>query len=242
MPTSAYFNNFGSSQEQNLIEDLIVESIKIYGHDVLYLPRRELANDKIYGEDVGSYYNAYYLVEMYIKNIDSFDGEGTLFTKFNLDIKDQITFTISKRSFSDEIGVNEATLRPNEGDLIYLPLNQKIFQIRYVENKAIFYQLGALQTFDLTCELFEYSGEVLDTGVPEIDAMQANYSPALSNESILTEEFNYYYLLDEDGYKLVMEEFDLETQGFQSDNQEFQIEGNTFIDFTEIDPFSEGRI
>jgi len=241
MPTSFFFNNFNSSQEQLLIENLVVESIKIYGHDVFYLPRKLHAVDNIYGEDASSIYNAYYMVEMYIKNIEGFEGEGDFLSKFNLEIRDRITFTISRRTFSSEIGTTEGMIRPLEGDLIYFPLNQKIFQVKFVEHEAIFYQLGALQTYDLVCELFEYSGETIDTGVPEIDAVQANFSPAMSSFAILTEDKNYYYITDEDGYKLVNESFDQNITDPISDNDEFETEADTFIDFSENDPFSEGN-
>lgn len=242
MPTNFYFNNFSNSQEQLLVEDLIVESIKIYGLDMFYLPRRFHSKDDIYGEDASSKYNMYYPIEMYIKNVEGFEGEGDFLSKFNLEIRDRVTFTVARRIFSQEVGTNEAMTRPLEGDLIYFPLNNKIFQIKFVEHEAIFYQLGALQTFDLICELFEYSGETLDTGIPEIDAIQANYSPALTSFGILTEDANYYTLLDEDGYKLVNDSYDLETIDPTSDNEELEIEGDSFIDFSEIDPFSEGRI
>lgn len=241
MPTNFFFNNFNSSQEQYLIENLVVESIKIYGHDVLYLPRRLHAVDNIYGEDASSIYNKYYLVEMYIKNIEGFEGEGDFLSKFNLEIRDRITFTISRRTFGNEIASYEGMSRPLEGDLIYFPLNQKIFQVKFVEHEAIFYQLGALQTYDLVCELFEYSGETIDTGVPEIDAVQANFSPAMTSFSLLTEDQNYYYITDEDGYKLVNESFDQNITDPISDNDELETEADTFIDFSEKDPFSEGN-
>ncbi len=242
MPTNFFFNNFNSSQEQNLIENLIVESIKIYGQDMIYLPRRYGAYNNIYGEDASSFFNANYLVEFYIKNVDGFEGDGDFLSKFNLEIRDRVTLTIARRTWWDEIGVSEGRERPQEGDLIYFPLNKKIFQIKFVEHEAIFYQLGALQTYDLICELYEYSGETLDTGIPEIDAMQKTYSTALTSFSLLTEEFNYYYLTDEDGYKLVNESYDLEEIDSISDNSELETEGDGFIDFSVVDPFSEGNI
>lgn len=242
MPTNVFFNNFESSQEQLLIENLIVESIKIYGQDMLYLPRRFRAKDNVYGQDASSFFNSYYLVEFYIKNVEGFEGEGDFLSKFNIEIRDRVTLTIARRTWYDEVGVNEGKSRPQEGDLIYFPLNQKIFQVKFVEHEAIFYQLGALQTFDLVCELFEYSGETLNTGVPEIDRYQQLYSPALTSFSLLTEDFNYYYLTDEDGFKLVNESYDLEEIDSTSDNEEIELEADGFIDFSEIDPFSEGRI
>jgi hypothetical protein len=242
MPTSVYFNNFGASQEQLLIENLIVESIRIYGHDVFYLPRVIEARNEIFGEDASSKYERNYMVEMYIKNVDGFEGDGSFFSKFNIEIRDQVTFTVSRRAFAEEVQTAEAQPRPNEGDLIYFPLNQKVFQVKYVNNNAIFYQLGALQVWDLVCEVYEYSGETLNTGIPEIDRIQIDYSPATTGSGFITEEYNFYYLTDEDGFKFVNESFDLENTEFVSDNAELELEGDDIIDFSEIDPFSEGKI
>lgn len=242
MPTNVFFNNFASSQEQQLIENLIIESIRIYGHDLYFMPRTIESKDNIYGEDASSRYDRAFMIEMYIKNVDGFEGDGSFLSKFNIEIRDQVTFSVARRVFADEIGTAEQLSRPREGDLIYLPLNSKIFQVRYVKNDAIFYQLGALQTWDITCELFEYSGEILNTSIPEVDSIQVYYSPAVTGHGYITEEFNYYYLTDEDGFKFVNESFDLEDQSFVSDNAELELEGDDIIDFSEIDPFSEGKI
>lgn len=226
--------------EQQLIENLVVESIKIYGHDIFYLPRRLVAKDDIYGEDHSSKYDKSYMVEMYIKNVEGFEGEGDFLSKFNLEIRDRITFTVSRRSFDTEVGVYEAMSRPMEGDLIYFPLNEKVFQVKFVEHEAIFYQMGALQTFDIVCELFEYSNEILNTSISVIDDMQTSYSTAIL-ETTITED-GLYDMLDESGYRLVNENYNLEAIDPSSDNEELEIEGDSFIDFSEIDPFSEGRI
>ena len=242
MATNFYFNNFSNSQEQILIEDLIWESIRIYGQDCFYLPRIINSKDEIYGQDSTSYFSRYYTIELYIKNIDKFDGDGDLFNKFALDIADRVTFTISRRTFDQEVAAGEAIDRPREGDLIYLPLNRKIFQIKFVEHEAIFYQMGSLQTFDLECELFDYSGEMLNTGIPDVDSIQLSYNVSLTNDAYITEEFNYYSILDEDGFKLVNESYNLENIDTSSDNYELELEADGFIDFSEIDPFSEGNI
>lgn len=243
MATSVFFNNFGSSQEQFLIENLIIESIKIYGHDVYYLPRTNVNRDTIYEEATLSKFNTAYFIDMYIKNIDGFDGDGDFISKFGLEIRDRVTFTLSRRVFADEIGTVTEYVRPREGDLIYFPLNKKVFEIKFVEHEAIFYQLGALQTYDLVCELFEYSSEEFNTGIADIDelfvgtvASGTNYSIALSNFAIQTEDSNPYSLLAEDGYMLVDEQY--ATAG---DNEEIESEADEFIDFSTLDPFSEGE-
>ena len=236
--TSFYFNNFGASQEQLLIENLVVESIRMYGHDLYYLPRTRLGDDKIYGEESFSEFNSQYFVEMYIKNVEGFAGQGDFLSKFNLEIRDQVTFTVARRTFNEEVGAYTAFVRPREGDLIYFPLNNKIFEIKFVEHEAIFYQLGALQTFDLTCELFEYSNEVLNTGIPLVDDIQKVLTFNLSDFAITTE--TGLAIADEDMNDLVLESFSIDTQDPISDNTELETEGDTILDFSEIDPFSEG--
>ncbi|NDB56559.1 hypothetical protein EB169_12130, partial [archaeon] len=146
MATNFFFNNFTSSAEQDLISDLVLESIKIYGLDVYYIPKREINKDTLYREDSLVEYNTSYLIDMYVKNVEGFEGEGDFLSKFNIEIRDQITFTVSKRNFESEIIRYETgILRPQEGDLIFFPLNNKVFQIKFVEHEAVFYQIGSLQ-------------------------------------------------------------------------------------------------
>ncbi|NDC96167.1 hypothetical protein EB077_12740 [bacterium] len=238
MATNFFFNNFSSSQEQNLIEDLVIESIKVYGIDVYYIPKRENKKDKIYGEDSLVEYNTNYLIDMYIKNVDGFGGDGDFLSKFNIEIRDQITFTLARRTFDLEIGAIEAFKRPQEGDLIFFPLNKKLFQIKFVEHEPVFYQMGSLQMYDLKCELFEYSDEVLNTGIADIDNIMFKYSSSLNIFAVLTEDG--FELTDENGYTVVNEGFDLEVQDILSDNQDIEREADAILDFTEADPFSEG--
>lgn len=180
MATNFYFNNFTNSQEQLLIENLIIESIKIYGHDLYYLPRTTVAKDTLYQQDDLSSFNAAYLVEMYVKNVEGFGGEGDLFSRFGVEIRDQVTFVVSQRVFEEEIQNQTSLIRPREGDLIFLPLNNKVFQIKFVEHEAVFYQMGSLQTYELTCELYEYSGERLNTGIDIIDNIARDNAPSRS--------------------------------------------------------------
>ena len=172
MPTNTYFRNFDARNEQELLHSLVTESIQIYGHDVNYIPRTLVNEDTILGEDSISEYKDAYSIEMYIKSVDGFEGEGDLVSKFGLEIRDQIVFSVARRAFEGlDIGV-----RPKEGDLIYFPLTEKIFQIMFVEHETPFYQTGALPTFDLTCELFTYSDEKIDTGVEEVDVIEQKQS------------------------------------------------------------------
>jgi len=219
--TNFFFNNFQSSMEQNLIEDLVVESIKIYGIELYYLPKRIVARDTIFREEELATYNVAYPIEMYIKNVDGFEGEGDFMSKFGLEIRDRITFTVSRRSFSAEILTKESGMvRPLEGDLIWFPLTRKMYKIMFVEHEAIFYQLGSLQTWDLTCELFEFNNETFDTNVPDIDLIYAeldvDINTAIATSVTLTD--------------------------VQAQNETFEADGQSgILDFSEMDPFSEGN-
>jgi hypothetical protein len=240
MATNFYFNNFQNSQEQLLLESLIIESIKIYGEDMFYLPRTLNNKDEVYGTDDNSSYDEAILVELYIKNVDGFGGDGSFMSKFGLEIRDQVTLTIAKRVFEDEIGIARDFIRPREGDCIYFPLNRKIFQIKYVDNKPIYYPLGALQMFDLTCELFEYSGEQFNTGIPEIDDIQDKLSLNIYDYGVLTED--NFMLATEDGDYIVMETFNMNTIDPNADNDFIENEASQFLDFSERDPFSENGV
>lgn len=238
MATNFFFNNFQNSQEQILIEDLIVESIKIYGLDMYFIPRNPINIDPIYGEDPLREYIHAIPLEMYVKNIEGFAGEGDFLSKFNIQIRDQVTFTIARRSFANEIGTLELIERPREGDLIFLPLNRKIFEIKFVEHEAIFYQMGALQTYDLKCELFEYNNEYFDTGIYDVDRLMTNFSLGLDTSSILLE--NGLELVDEDLYGVILESYDINNVDVTAENDVIEQEADSIIDFTELDPFSEG--
>ena len=162
--------------EQELIEDLVIESIRIYGIDTWYIPRIIGARDELLNEDEWSTFEDAYSVEMYVKNVEGFEGEGDFLSKFGLQIRDSMTLTVAMRSFEFEVGTHTEQTRPNEGDLIYMPLNQKFFKVMHVEHESIFYQMGGLQTYDLRCELFEYSNETFNTGHDFIDDYFEQYS------------------------------------------------------------------
>ena len=171
MAKNVYFSG-GTTSEQRLYEDLIIESLKIYGHDVYYLPREIVKEDDLFTEDVLSKFDENYMIEMYISNYEGFEGDGSLLTKFGVRIADEATFIISKRRWEDLISSSNnlvSNFRPNEGDAIYLPLTDQIFQIKFVEHEKPFRQLDGIQTYNLVAELMEYSGERLETGVEEID-------------------------------------------------------------------------
>lgn len=238
MATSLYFNNFGASQEQNLIEDLIIESIRIYGIDVYYLPRTIVNKDAVFRDPEYATFNSSYTVEMYIKNTMGFQGDGEFLSKFGIQVRDQITFTMAQRTFNLEIGQALSYARPKEGDLIYFPLTQTLYQIKFVDVKAVFYQLGALQTYDVVCELYESNSEVFNTGITEIDSVYNALTLDSGAYGILVENGNS--LITEAGETILLETYQVETVDAQAENQVFEQLGDDFIDFTEIDPFSEG--
>lgn len=238
MATNFYFNNIGASQEQNLIEDLIVESIKIYGIDMVYIPRTTVNRDPILREGETYKYETGISVEMYVKNVNGMVGEGEFLSKFGLEVRENIILVMAQRVFADEIGIYNTRTRPNEGDLIWFPLTQALYQIRFVNKKPIFYQMGALQTYEMTCELYEYSSEVFETGIPTIDEKYNALSMVTNNFNILTESGDS--LATESGHFLTLESFEVTNIDTAAQNEYFETESLSFVDFTEFDPFSEG--
>jgi len=186
MAKNLYFAD-KSVNEQNLYEDIIIESLKIYGQDVYYMPREIVNEDKILGEDVPSRFSTSYKIEMYIENQQGFDGEGDLFSKFGVEIRDAATFVVSRRRWRHMIGQNSNTVteeRPREGDIIYLPLSNSMFEIMHVEHELPFYQLSNVPTYSLRCELFRYSSEDFDTGIATIDGIEGDaYNITLNLDS-----------------------------------------------------------
>lgn len=179
MPRNIYISH-GSDSEKILYEDLIIESIKIYGHDVYYLPREIVELDKIMNDDVISKFNKNHVVEMYLESIDGFEGDGKLITKFGLEIRDQITLMVSRRRWNQMVGrfgEPDPKIRPVEGDLIYMPLVRGLYEIKYVDDKKPFFQLNNLPVYKIVCELFEYANQHFDTGIDTIDDIQG-YSSA----------------------------------------------------------------
>ena len=282
MATNKYFNNFAYAREQDLVEDLTIESIKIYGHNVKYLPKTISGIDHLFGEDKLLKYETAADVEMYIKNVEGFEGEGEFMSKFGVQLNDQLTLTVARKRF-DQIrteklttevgynylqesantdspsrqfltgnnhtesivletgttGVNAYSItanRPQEGDLIFFPLVNKIFEIKYVEHEDIFYQTGRLQSYDLRCELFKYSSEQIRTGNTEIDSTETAQTLDTLLYELLLEDGNK--LLEEEGDSLV-QEYQLFTQDTGANNSFFQSEGESIIDFSERNPFSE---
>jgi len=237
--SSFFFNNYMSSQEQQLLNNLVVEATNIHGLDCYYVPRNINNKDKLYYTDDQSSYTNAYMVALYVENVDGFQGDGNLMSKFGLEIRDQIVLSIPITSFNSEIGAYTAQTRPNEGDVIFFPFNKKCFQIKYVDKFEMFFMLGKVYTYRLTCELFEYSNETFNTGIADIDAIQTNFSTNILDWSLLDESGQP--VLTEDSDYIVSEKYDLETIDPTTENKEIQTESSSFIDFSEADPFAENE-
>jgi len=159
--------------EQDLYENIIIESMKIYGQEVQSIPRELVAEDRIFGEDVVSAFDRAYQIEMYLENIDNFDGDQELFTKFGVEIRDRATLHVSRRRWHQAVGTYLSEhLRPREGDLIYLTLSNQVFEIMRVVDDQPFYQLSNLPTYRMEVELFEYNDENFDTSIGDIDELE----------------------------------------------------------------------
>jgi len=180
--------------EQNLYEDILIEAIQFYGQDVYYLPREVVEREDIFLDSIQSQFSDAYKVEVYIENTEAFDGEGDLFTKFGIELRDQSTFVIARRRWRELVGdrLADNQFRPREGDVIYLPLSESLFEVKKVETETPFYQLSQLPLFRMQCELFEYSDEDFDTGMVEIDKVESE--AAFQYELVMggTGEVEYY--------------------------------------------------
>lgn len=176
------------------------------------------ALDDLLNEDDLPVYDQAFLVEMYVKNVEGFEGDGDFLSKFGLQIRDSMTLTMSVRKFREDVGAYNEEIRPLEGDLIYFPLNRKIFQIKHVEHEAIFYQMGSLQTYDFRVELFEYSNEVFSTGIDEIDTWLDKYKTTANNTIAGIESIDPI-----------------------ADNLTIETEADAILDFSASNPFGESN-
>tara|TARA_B110000503_G_scaffold128808_1_gene200351 strand:+ start:6159 stop:6839 length:681 start_codon:yes stop_codon:yes gene_type:complete len=219
MATNVYFSNYDNFNEQNLIDDLVIESIQIYGIDVSYISGVFNNIDTIFNEDDTPLYDEMYSFEVYIKNVDGFEGEGDFLSKFGLQIRDQVTFTVAVRTFERFVTrENQTKVRPRENDVIWLPLNKKMYRVTYVEHEGVFYQSGSLQVYDIKCELMEFSNERFETGRYEIDHYFDNVNSTTTFVQTLEDVANNDPI---------------------AQNLDFEQTADGILDFSEIDPFSE---
>jgi len=244
MATNVFFNNFNNSGEQDLIEDLIIESISIYGIDAYYLPKTYYDYDNLYGESDLGLFKEFYTTTMYINSVEGFGGEGDFLSKFGVEQRDTMTMSVARRTFEDEVGRSDLANipRPREGDLIWFPLNQKLYSLSFVEHEPVFYQMGQLQFYELRLEMFEYSGERFSTGIQEIDQLEQQRSMDIFRESQLMMETGDLPIHDERGDRIILSGFtELDQDDItDSENSFIETQADNFIDFTDRDPFSEG--
>jgi len=255
MPTNTYFST-GTTSEQRLYEDLIIEQLKIYGQDVYYLPRKLANKDTIFGEDPASSFDDSYIIEMYVDNTDGYMGEQEIIKKFGLELRDDIKFTVSKLRWETLISNNsdlQNTLRPNEGDLVYFPTTKAFFEIQFVEHEQPFYQQSALPVYKLSCTKFEYSSERIDTGITEIDATEdalstdtMNFQFSLETGTSATGAITLESDIGDINY-LINEDFTMATQQPVDQGKAFETAAGTntsstdddILDFSERNPFGE---
>ena len=189
MTTNVYFSR-GTPNEQHLYEDLAIEAIQIFGHDVFYIPRTLVNKDELFGEDALSRFDDAYGIEMWMETQEGYEGEKELISRFGLEIRDETTFVVSRRRWDNTVS-SDANLivssRPDEGDLIYMPTVKKLFEISFVDHDDPFYQVDNLPVYKLYCRTFEYSSEVLDTGIYAIDDIETKRS---------TDALNYEFSLE----------------------------------------------
>ena len=252
MPTNVYFDT-GTTSEQRLYEDIIIEQLKIYGQDVYYLPRKLANKDTIFGEDPASSFDDSYIIEMYVNNTDGFMGEQEIIKKFGLELRDDIKFTVSKLRWETLISNNsdlQNTTRPNEGDLVYFPTTKAFFEIQFVEHEQPFYQQSALPVYNLSCTKWEYASERLDTGIATIDATEDALSTDTMNFQFTLENEVGSFVLESDigetNY-VINESFTMKTQQPADDGKAFETKAGTttsstaddILDFSERNPFGE---
>jgi hypothetical protein len=241
MATNSYFSKF-HVQEKLIVEDMVAECIKIQGLDVFYLPRKFQKLDPVFGEDVLSKFDVALPIEIYIDSFSGFGGEREILTKFGLQINDQLTIQISRRTFKYAVGrygKNQTSNRPTEGDLIYLPMTKQLFEIRFCNNDDPFYQLGQVNVFRVTLETFQYNREEIATGIDEIDIIAELNNIDRIHWALTDETGNR--LITEEGSPIISQNYQSEgtrdfdnTPDFEKQNIDFDV-----LNFDEDDPFSE---
>ena len=211
MPTNVYFDT-GTKPEQHLYEDLMIEQLKIYGQDVYYIPRTLIKEDNLLGEDVLSKFGDAYQIEMYFENVEGYEGEKEIMTKFGLQMNEDATFVVAKRRFEQLVSGDSNLIvktRPNEGDLVYFPKVNKMFEISFVDHDDPFYQVHNVPAYKLKVKTFEYSSEDIDTGIAEIDAIETDNS------------------LDQLVYQITMEQSGTYNEGIELESGDGNLEQET---------------
>ena len=201
MAVNPYFKDY--TGEQDLLNDLVIETIKATGRDVVYIPRQYMNLEQTLGEDTqGSKFTKGYPIEMYLSDVQQFGGQRDIVSKFGIQLTDRINLVLSRTRFQQEVCSKEPEIeRPREGDLIYFPMMEYLFEINFVEDKQPFFQFGKLTTYNLTCEVFNYSYETINTGNSDIDRAQTERKEYLKQLTVGMTAFggtaNYEYFVGE---------------------------------------------
>ena len=183
MPTSPYFPSYygGTSGEQGLVQDLVDEQIKLFGTDIYYLPRT-IITDGVLDDIIYNKFESQFQIEMLLQNVEGFGSPSEFISKFGLRITDEVRFVVSQRRWEEAADGYTLTVpgRPNEGDLLYFPLTEDVYEIKFVEREDPFYQLGKIYFYTMTAEIYEYGSDDISTGVEEIDALESLFSSAIA--------------------------------------------------------------
>jgi len=259
MAVNHYFqggNGIGNTSEKRLYEDLIIEGLKIYGKDVYYLPRTLVNRDLILGEDSLSKFDDSYLIEMYMETTEGFAGDQEIINKFGLEIREDTTFMVAKRRWQDAVDSQHTLIvdgRPNEGDIIYMPLMNSFFEIQFVEDQEPFFQLGNLPVYKLRVTRWEYSSEKIQGTIPQIGEAEDNYSLDQLAHQVTLEAETGSIVLENDSASgevnyMLLETYNIQTQAnTYADNLDLDTEAgfdtasaaDDILDFSESNPFGD---
>lgn len=243
MATNFYFQsgtNLGTTNEQRLIEDIIIEAIGINGQDIYYMPRTSVTPDHFLGEDPMSQFTQIYPIEMYMDNVQGWEGQGELMSKFGITVNDQATFVVSKRRWEDVIASQtddlQLPLRPAEGDLLYFPKTKAFFEIKFVNHLDPFFQVGKFYVYSLQCELYQYSSENIQTGDQEVDDRASAYSEDVYQNVVLNQTGGI--VLSQSGVPVIRES-DADHKDWFDDTKTIETEDDAIVDFTVENPFGK---
>jgi hypothetical protein len=241
MPLNPYFPTKGTPGETGLVEDLIIESIKDYGCEFYYIPRSLVAKDDVLGEDNLSEFKNSYMIEAYFDNVDNFGGRGQFMSKFGLNIEEQAQITVARKRWDQLVGQYGTTILPNrpcEGDLLWFPLTNGLFEIRFVDHQNQFYQLGKLYVFKLKIELFQFNSETMETGITEVDTLALEKTFDILSQRIMQEDGTGAVEREEEIFPII-EERDKPVDRDYRRNETIKDESKSALDFDESNPFAD---
>lgn len=243
MAVNHYFQSgltIGTPREQTLVEDLIIESIKIYGCDIFYMPRTSIKQDDILGEDILSQFTQLYPVEMYLANVQGWDGSSELMSKFGIQVHDEATFVVSQRRWDQAVAqqTNDLQLptRPAEGDLLYFTKTRSFFEIKFVEHLNPFFQAGKLYVYNLQCQLYQYSSEPVQTYDADINDLVGNLDRNIYAWRLETQSGGT--LLTQSG-GVLLQQFLMDDANSFDNTSDFNTESQSLVDFSVDNPFGE---